>query len=728
MTLLDSDFYKHLLANSTDLLTIIDEGGIYKYVGDSVEPLMGYKVDDLVGQNAFDLIHPEDLPAVLEAFEQIAHCEKMLIKPFRYKSKNNEWRWLECTCSNQTKNQAIKGYVTNSRDITETIDEKTQKDLHQAYYKSLFEEHPDAVFSLDTNGNFKSVNKQFCRILGLPEDVIISTQFTEFIHPLDARQLFSLFESTVAGASQTTELKVFDTSKNIKIVHLTLLPVYFNGQVVAVQGIAEDITNDVNSQNVISENLEQFRKIFESVTEPFFALDADWNYTFTNKAYCDWMQQSQENFTGANIWELYPSTKKSAFYKKCIQVAQTGKTEYLEEVYPSENNITLRYSIFPFDGGIAIHFVDITSQSALKRELEKLSLVASKTSNGVIIMDPQGRIDWVNDGFTRLTGYSKEEALGAIPSKLLQGPETDPETSVRVREKYADQVYFKEELINYRKDGQKYWVGIDVTPIKDATGELINYIAIQSDITEKKNAEAKLIKLADDLFKQNINLQQFTYMVSHNLRAPVANALGLTRLIHKVEVGSPQFNSILEKLDTSIIQLDGVIKDINSILTIKDADRTLPRENVNLLSITQEVLSPFQDELVAINSTLELDINSSYKMLSNKAYLYSIIQNLISNAIKYRSPNRALKLTLRVEKDVRGYIYTVSDNGLGLEMDVVKKQMFKLYKRFHPETHGKGIGLFLVKTQVETIGGKILVESKPDVGTTFKLLLGAKHV
>ncbi|WP_299824699.1 PAS domain S-box protein [uncultured Pontibacter sp.] len=728
MSLLNLDFFKHLLLNSTDLLSVIDETGMYKYVGDSVEAALGFKAAEMVGQSALEYIHPEDLPAIVEILSNAGVADKVITPPYRFKSKNDGWRWLETTVSNQLHNEAIRGLITNSRDITETLIERSEKDLHEAYYQSLFKEHPDAVFSLNLQGYFKSVNKQFYRILRLKDIIQPDVHFADITYPPDVKKVKGIFQRTSAGEPNMFEMRVVDALDEVKVVHVTLLPVYLSGAVIGVQGIAKDITEAIQAQRLMQEHSEQLRKILESVTEPFFALDATWRYTFTNQAHCDVIQKSRDELLGNSIFEIFPWMLKSDFYLKCREVAQTGKPVYLEETYPDNNNITLSYSIFPFEGGIAINYIDTTAQNVLKREMEKLSLVASKTINGVVIMNKNGTIEWVNDGFTRLSGYSKHEVVGLVPSMLLQGHETDKETEQFIRQKYKEQTYFTTEVLNYRKTGEAYWAKIDVTPIKDAEGNLLNYVAIQTDITEKKKAEAELIKLADDLHKQNLNLQQFTYIVSHNLRAPVANALGLSRLVRKVSPDSPQFETILEKLQTSITQLDGVITDIGTILSVRDADRTLPRENVNLLQITSEVLSTFQDEFVLMNAVVDVHIDSNFTIISNKAYLYSILHNLVSNAVKYSSPERNLTLKMEVSKDDRGYVYTVSDNGLGMDMQLVDNQLFKLYKRFHPNTHGKGIGLFLVKTQVETIGGKIEVKSAPGMGTAFKIFLGAKNV
>ncbi|MEJ8803812.1 PAS domain S-box protein [Pontibacter sp. H249] len=725
---LHSDFYKHLLLNSTDLLSVIDETGVYKYVGDSVTAILGYTASEMVGKNALSYIHPDDLDKAVSVLQKVVSTDKIVSPPYRFMSKYNGWRWIESTVTNLLHDELIQGFVTNSKDITETISQREEKDLHQAYYISLYEAHPDVVFMLDIAGNFTSVNKQFKNKLGYQEDAVLKEHFLKLVHPDDFNYSLIAFKKTLEGESQDILLKVLDVAGKVRVMSIAVLPVSVGGTIIGVQGIAKDVTVDIEHQHLIKAHSEQLRKILNSVTEPFFALDANWCYTFANQAYCNHINKEAKEFIGLVIWEVFPGLMDKDFYLSCLQVEATGKTEYLEETYDTNGHLTLSYSIFPFDGGLAIHFIDTTAKSALHREMEKLSFVASKTINGVVIMDPQGRIEWVNDGFTRLSGYLKEEVIGKVPSQLLQGYQSDTETENYIRQKYKEQEHFTAEILNYRKTGEPYWVNIDVTPIKDATGELVNYIALQTDITEKKKADAEQLKLADDLYKQNLNLQQFTYMVSHNLRAPVANALGLSRLARKVQLGTGQFDNIMDKLEMSITQLDNVIKDINSILSIKDADRTLPRENVNLLNIVEEVLSPFQDELSINNAKVTLAIDCSYTMLSNKAYLYSIVQNLVSNAIKYRSPERLLQVEISVSRDARGYVLSVSDNGLGMDMELVQNQLFKLYKRFHPNTHGKGIGLFLVKTQVETIGGKILVKSEPGAGTTFTLLLGNKHV
>ncbi len=142
---------------------------------------------------------------------------------------------------------------------------------------------------------------------------------------------------------------------------------------------------------------------------------------------------------------------------------------------------------------IITSFEDITSEGAVRLELDKLSLVASKTINAVIITDADGYIEWSNDGFTRITGYSFEESKGKKPGLLLQGKETNPETILTIRNNLKKLEPFTTEILNYSKNGVTYWVKLDISPIFDTNGKLTNYIAIETDITERKLYEEKLM-------------------------------------------------------------------------------------------------------------------------------------------------------------------------------------------------------------------------------------------
>ena len=149
--------------------------------------------------------------------------------------------------------------------------------------------------------------------------------------------------------------------------------------------------------------------------------------------------------------------------------------------------------------GRVVVFRDVTERLATEAQASlnrKLALVASRTDNAVVITDPAGHVEWVNDGFTRVTGYTLAEVAGRKPGGLLQGPETDPETVAMIRGKLAAGEGFRTEIKNYAKNGRGYWLSMDVQPVRDPAGRLTNFVAIEADVTDRRRAEAELKRSA----------------------------------------------------------------------------------------------------------------------------------------------------------------------------------------------------------------------------------------
>ncbi len=160
-------------------------------------------------------------------------------------------------------------------------------------------------------------------------------------------------------------------------------------------------------------------------------------------------------------------------------------------------------------------------------QLARLSRVASQTTNGVIITDTEGKIDWINEGFTRITGYSLNEVIHRKPGDLLQGMQSDPETIQYIRQQLSRKESFSAELINYRKDGQPYWVQISCDPLRDASGKLQGYMAIETDISARKQAEEKLRETTQFLDSILENVPNMIFLKrADNLRFEFFNRAG----------------------------------------------------------------------------------------------------------------------------------------------------------------------------------------------------------
>jgi PAS domain S-box-containing protein len=332
----------------------------------------------------------------------------------------------------------------------------------------------------------------------------------------------------------------------------------------------------------------------------------------------------------------------------------------------------------------------------------------------------EGTIEDINKGAEKIFGYPKEDTVGVHFSKILKTAFREEAGQEFEKALLGEATAFKSKA--YTRDGTLLSIHVTLFPAI-LNGVVQKVQGIIQDHTDVIKAGEDLKQQAEDLFRQNQDLQQFTYIVSHNLRGPMANIVGCAGVLNKVNKDNPAFDEFLEKMTFSANQLDQVIKDINSILSLRDKGKSVAREPILLGEVVQQLRENFQDLLAEVSGGLLLDIPPDCRIVASKAYIYSILHNLIGNAIKYRSPGRALEVRVQACYTPGGELQIlVSDNGIGMDMAVVGPQLFKLYKRFNTTTDGRGLGLFMVKTQVEALGGQIEVESELNKGTIFKVI------
>jgi len=278
-----------------------------------------------------------------------------------------------------------------------------------------------------------------------------------------------------------------------------------------------------------------------------------------------------------------------------------------------------------------------------------------------------------------------------------------------------------------RRDGAIWHIFSQAHFESDKEGNPIGLYSVVRDVTERKEAEEALTlsetertKMVADLIQRNKDLEQFSYIVSHNLRAPVANILGLTNIIETIGFDLDEEKKIMGYVSIAAKSLDNVIRDINNILELKN-NVNEKRQSVKFSTLLSEIKSSIDNVITEEQVQIISDFSAADEILTVKSYLYSIFLNLISNSIKYRQYKipPVIEVTSTRSGNKIGLIF--KDNGLGIDMKRKGKEVFGLYKRFHNHVEGKGMGLFMVKTQVETLGGTVTVASEINKGTTFTI-------
>jgi PAS domain S-box-containing protein len=347
-----------------------------------------------------------------------------------------------------------------------------------------------------------------------------------------------------------------------------------------------------------------------------------------------------------------------------------------------------------------------------------------QTQASIVITDVEGSIEYVNDAFLKISGYTRKEALGKNP-RILKSGITPKETYNEMWSNLTAKKNWKGVLINRKKNGDIYWESAIINPITNDAGEITNYVAVKEDITQKIGEEKERKLLIEELTRNNKELKQFSYITSHNLRAPLTNLLAIDALIDRSKITNAETFDLVEMMHESIGKLNTTLNDLIKILVIKE------QTNIQLQEIVFEEV--FKETVRSIQSILnEVEIQAEFSGLTNirfnKTYLESIFLNLLTNSVKYAHPNRKpiIKIVTYALDD-KLYL-RFSDNGIGFNMENVKDRIFGLYQRFHSNSEGKGIGLYLVHSQITALGGNIEVYSEENVGTIFTICFNAKAI
>ena len=221
-----------------------------------------------------------------------------------------------------------------------------------------------------------------------------------------------------------------------------------------------------------------------------------------------------------------------------------------------------------------------------------------------------------------------------------------------------------------------------------------------------------------ELIQQNSQLEQFAFIAAHNLRAPLTRVMGLANVI-KMSKTEDERVAALEKLIASTHDTDQVVQDLNAILSIKRHTANLTEVELHhSLDRTKRVL---EGEIAATGAKIIHNFSEAAKVYAIEQYVESILYNLLTNAIKYRDPARTPLIAIKTTFENEFVCLSVMDNGLGIDLSKYREGLFGLYKRFHLHVEGRGLGLYLVKTQIEALGGRVKVESRPNEGSTFSV-------
>ncbi|HEY1025549.1 MAG TPA: PAS domain-containing sensor histidine kinase [Sphingobacteriaceae bacterium] len=595
-------------------------------------------------------------------------------------------------------------------------------------------------FSRDTlNNRYTNISRGCQHIYGYNTDDFRQNPslYFEVVHPADRDILERQSRDLEQGKKSIAEYRILHKDGSVRWVELRAIPVIRDGKLIQVDGAINDITERKVSEIKLSNANAFFENMINALPGVFYVFDSHGRYKYWNKELETLTGYTADEIGGLHPLDLFKGEEKALIMRSIQQVIDKGQASVEGHLIRKGNKTPIPFyfsgrRIFIDDEPHIVGMgIDITEkrevENAIQKSQQMLSHILNSIPQAIFWKDTNCIYMGCNSVFARRAGLNNpDEIIGRTDFGL---PWLQEES-----EKYRadDQEVMKRAVAKFhlietqqQANGNQIWSDTTKIPLKTSDDEVYGLLGIYDDITQRILEEERLQKTNEDLIRKNIGLRQFSYIVSHNLRSPISKLLGLASLLQDDAADPALTKELISYIKSEVSDLDTVVRDLNTIVGAQDPG-SMPLEEICIEEELKLVVRSLDTDIFQCDASVQADLNEAPVVKTVRAYFYSILFNLISNAIKYRHPQRRPAISVNSRKEHGFICISVADNGLGIDLSKHRNKVFGLYNRFHRGSiPGKGIGLNLVKTQVETLGGRIELDSTPEEGSRFTVFLPA---
>lgn len=643
------------------------------------------------------------------------------------KTDDNPPKWMRMIGISEFKNHHCKRLYGLIQDIDDIKKAQVEVINKEEQWRSTFNHANAGIALIDFNGNAYRVNQSLCNIFGYTIDEMHQTRIKDISIYEDLDKNIQLVDDLINGTKEHFRSEMRFTHKK--------------GHIIWVDVTVSAVKNDLNE---FTHMVAQLVDITDSKTNEILL-----------KKYKDLLERSNK-VAKIGSWELDPVTQHLYWSKNLARLL--GNTEYTPHIVTDSitdyileedrNQMTsllrnamqngtnfdvelqlktstgLRWmrmiGIAELNDGIckSVHGLvqDIDEFKSAQLEIllreEEFRQTFWHAPVGMALLNLDGELIRANPGMCETLGYTEKELI-AIEKNDLSHPDDSETTQKLIQQILSGQCEsFQQEKRYFHKNKNLIWVILSMSSVKNDKGQTTHFVIQINDVTDKK-------LLTDSLKEHNNRLQNYAHIVSHNLRSHTGNLamlLELSEISHKEGFE----NEIFDHIKSASNNMCETVNHLSEIVEIQNliTNTLVP---INLRKRVKKSIKNIQTTLKQINGEMIATVNKDLMVYGISSYVDSIILNVLTNAVKYRSPHRLLKINIRAKK-INGFTsLSISDNGLGIDMEHHATKVFGMYKTFHDHKNARGIGLFISKNQIEAMGGRIEVESIVDKGSTFTI-------
>jgi len=720
-----------------------DKNWTMLFISDGCAEITGYKPEDFINNKllAFnDIIHPDFQDEIWEKIQSAIETKSAYEFEYQITNSNGTLLWVwergRGVFAENGELKFMEGFIS---DISER--KRAEKALKESEdkFRNLADSSP-AVIGIYQDEYWVYVNPSAEKMSGFSLDELYEKKYWEIVAPEYRSLIVKNGQKRLSGdgTPSSYEFKICNKDGVEKWAYLSGSSITYNGRPAGIISII-DISEKKKAENDIQEERKLLRTLIDNLPDPIYVKDQYCRKMIANYADVENIGcESEADVIGKTDLELFSGEIGLRGHLDDLRVIQRGESvlNRQEAFYNAEGKkrwlLTSKIPIFDNDGnasGLVGIGRDITEIKNAEEQILKLSMSIEQSPSTIVITDVDGNIEYVNPKFSEVTGYSAEEAFGQNP-RILKSGEMADEVYKEMWDTIGAGEVWRGELQNRKKNGELFWEWVTLASIKNEDGDIINYVAIKEDISVRKQMEAELLVAKNKAEESDRLKSAFLANMSHEIRTPLNSIIGFSELLADSHFEIEQKDEFIGHIINNGNSLLSIISDIMDISKMESGMVSIRTKEVQVFKIVSEIRKQFlvRFEEKGIDFQIEYAKElESVQVLADPERLNQIFNNLVSNALKFTTQGFVLLKYYRVGEILQ---FQVKDTGIGIPTAFHTK-IFDRFSQVEASNSrrygGNGLGLAITKNLIELMGGRIWLESEPEVGTSFYFTLPLKN-